>query len=108
MDVAPQQPDDGHPPRDTRGHGTYPPDRHQDHHPEPESLTVDCDGCVARGLACNDCVVSVLLGPPRSRLELDAEELSALDALADAGLVPPLRLVRGIDAPATETPAAPP
>jgi hypothetical protein len=39
----------------------------------------------------------VLLGPPRT-LQLDAEELSALDALAVAGLVPPLRLVHAVDA----------
>jgi hypothetical protein len=62
-----------------------------------ESLTVDCDGCLARGPACGDCVVTVLLGPPRT-LQLDAEELSALDALAVAGLVPPLRLVHAVDA----------
>ncbi|CAN5834230.1 hypothetical protein BH20ACT6_BH20ACT6_10650 [soil metagenome] len=61
---------------------------------DPAALTVDCDGCVARGPACSDCVVTVLLGPPRRRLELDADEVSALDALAGAGLVPPLRLVR--------------
>ena len=70
-----------------------------DHGPHrgAESLTVDCDGCLARGPACGDCVVTVLLGPPR-RLQLDAEELSALDALAVAGLVPPLRLVHAVDA----------
>ena len=62
-----------------------------------ESLTVDCGGCLARGPACGDCVVTVLLGPPRT-LQLDAEQLSALDALAVAGLVPPLRLVHASDA----------
>jgi len=25
---------------------------------------IDCDTCVVRGLACHDCVVTVLLGPP--------------------------------------------
>ena len=25
---------------------------------------IDCDTCVVRGLACGDCVVTVLLGPP--------------------------------------------
>ena len=69
---------------------------------EPESLTVDCDGCAVRGPACDDCVVTVLLGPPRFRFELAAEELSALDALADAGLVPPLRLVRAVDGVTTD------
>ena len=65
----------------------------------PLPLVVDCDGCTVRGLACDDCVVSVLLGPPPERLSLDADELSALDALADAGLVPPLRLVQPVDPP---------
>lgn len=72
----------------------------QDPEAEPgpaQALTVDCDDCAARGPACDDCVVSVLLGPPRRRLELDPDELSALDALAGAGLVPPLRLVRPVD-----------
>lgn len=63
---------------------------------EPESLLVDCDHCTARGPACADCVVTVLLGPPPPR-RLDPDELSALDTLAEAGLVPPLRLVRSVD-----------
>lgn len=58
-------------------------------------LRVDCSGCVARGPACDDCVVSVLLGAPRPRLDLDRDEQSALQALADGGLVPPLRLIPG-------------
>ena len=65
---------------------------------EPESLLVDCDHCAARGPACADCVVTVLLGPPPPR-QLDPDELSALDTLAEAGLVPPLRLVRSVDPP---------
>ena len=63
---------------------------------EPDSLLVDCDDCAVRGPACPDCVVTVLLGPPQPR-ELDSDELSALDTLAEAGLVPPLRLVRSVD-----------
>jgi len=75
---------------------------HPDEGRAPLPLVVDCDGCEVRGLACDDCVVSVLLGPPPERLSLDADELSALDALAGAGLVPPLRLVRPVDAPPDE------
>ncbi len=70
--------------------------------PPADALTVDCDGCIARGPACTDCVVTVLLGPPRPRLELDPEEVTALDTLAAAGLVPPLRLVRAVDPAAEE------
>ena len=45
-----------------------------------------------RDLACGDCVVSLLLGPPEA-LTFDAEEARALNVLAMGGLVPPLRLV---------------
>ena len=59
---------------------------------------VDCRSCVARPIACHDCVVSFLLGGPpeeESQPDLDATEVAALAVLADSGLVPPLRLVRG-------------
>ncbi|MEA4943306.1 MAG: hypothetical protein VB080_02590 [Propionicimonas sp.] len=59
-------------------------------------LHVDCGSCRARGPACSDCVISVLLGPVASEVELDADELGALSAMAESGLVPPLRLVRGV------------
>jgi hypothetical protein len=57
------------------------------------TLHVDCDSCSARGPACGDCVVSVLLGLPGPRVDLDTDEQQALSALASSGLVPPLRLV---------------
>lgn len=60
---------------------------------EPSTLHVDCDTCTARGPACTDCVVSVLLGMPGPRVDLDGDEQQALSALAGSGLVPPLRLV---------------
>ena len=59
-------------------------------------MLIDCSTCVARDRACGDCVITVLLGrPPASGgpVELDATEQEALDSLAGAGLVPPLRLV---------------
>ena len=74
-------------------------------------MLIDCDACTARGPACGDCVVTVLLsGPPahghappggvpadgpagRAPLELDGAERTALANLARSGLVPPLRLV---------------
>jgi hypothetical protein len=56
-------------------------------------MLIDCDTCVVRGAACGDCVVSVLLGPPPSGVELDDTEARALSALADAGMVPRLRMV---------------
>ncbi|MHA6525476.1 hypothetical protein [Tessaracoccus sp. G1721] len=54
------------------------------------TLHVDCTTCTVRGAACADCVISVLLGPPEVGFE-DSEQ-RALIVLADAGLVPPLRL----------------
>jgi hypothetical protein len=55
------------------------------------STTIDCERCQVRGLHCEDCVVTVLLGPPPER-GLDDEETRALRALSGAGLVPPLRM----------------
>lgn len=62
-------------------------------------MLIDCGSCALAGLACGDCVVSVLLGapgeerPPIPVAEVPAEHAPALSVLADAGLVPPLRLV---------------
>lgn len=53
-------------------------------------MLIDCDGCVMRDIACADCVVSVLLGPPGV---IDAQERAALAVLAGGGLVPPLRMM---------------
>ena len=58
-------------------------------------MVIDCEGCTAKGPACGDCVVTVLLGAPPDGVELDETERRALAALADGGLVPPLRLVTG-------------
>lgn len=60
------------------------------HRPDPQPVVIDCDDCAVRGPACRDCVVSVLLGAPPELLE---DERAALDVLAQAGLVPRLRLV---------------
>jgi hypothetical protein len=61
-------------------------------------MIVDCDRCAARGHGCTDCVISVLLGPPDHLgtvdhpVDLDDDERRALTLLADAGIVPHLRL----------------
>jgi hypothetical protein len=83
-------------------------------------MLIDCDTCTARGAGCADCVVTVLLGappdwqgadpvvvplparraaaaedvvvpPPGVVVEFDDVERRAVRALADVGLVPPLR-----------------
>ena len=62
-------------------------------------MLIDCDACVMRGPACRDCVVTVVLGmpaEPAGSLLIDDEERAALDALAQSGLVPPLRLVHAV------------
>ncbi|WP_127782463.1 hypothetical protein [Rhodococcus sp. X156] len=70
-------------------------------------MVIDCDTCAVRDLACGDCVISVLLGhpglpapatattglPARSAVEIGAEEQRAMEVLAEAGMVPRLRLV---------------
>lgn len=62
----------------------------RDDMPDPQPVVIDCDDCAVRGPACGDCVISVLLGGPPELLE---DERAALDVLAQAGLVPRLRLV---------------
>lgn len=63
---------------------------------------IDCDSCLVRPLACHDCVVTVLLGPP-PELTFDDDERAALDVLAAGGLVPPLRLVQSVPEPVVES-----
>ncbi len=69
-------------------------------------LHVDCGTCRARGPACADCVVSVLLGPVSDALVLDDDEQAALRAMAESGLLPPLRLVRSEPPPREEASGA--
>lgn len=66
------------------------------------SVEIDCDTCTMRGLACHDCVVTVLLGPP-PEMGFDEEEQRALDVLAGSGLVPPLRMVRPVSGSGSES-----
>ena len=83
-------------------------------------MLIDCDTCTARGTGCGDCVVTVLLGAPPGWsgadpvvvplpgrpgepaaeagvvVEFDDVERRAVRALAEGGLIPPLRH-RGAD-----------
>ena len=61
-------------------------------------MVIDCDSCSVRGRACHDCVISVFLEISPRPVQLEQAEVDAVDALAAAGLVPPLRLVRGVAA----------
>ena len=55
-------------------------------------MIIDCASCAMQHTqACDDCIVTALIdGGP---LTLDAGESAALEHLADAGLVAPIRLV---------------
>lgn len=73
-------------------------------------MLVDCGTCSVRGLACGECVVTVLWGLPDDELaadrpsvhagdvatlRLDRDDRAALRALADAGMAPRLRHEEG-------------
>lgn len=60
--------------------------------PDP-GLTIDCSLCVAQFTdACDDCLVSYLVGHEiGTPVVLDQEETRAVELLNDAGLVPPSR-----------------
>jgi len=55
-------------------------------------MLIDCDRCEMRDIACADCVVTALLSTPAEAAEIGEDEQRALRVLADARLVPPLRL----------------
>ena len=55
-------------------------------------VIIDCQQCAMLDTsACEDCVVTVLLGD--KPVEVDEAEATAMEALAEQGLVPRLRLV---------------
>ncbi|MBN2112684.1 MAG: hypothetical protein JW785_00995 [Acidimicrobiia bacterium] len=57
-------------------------------------MLIDCNQCAAQHTsACRDCVVTHLLADLAGLVEIDPEQARALEALADCGLVPQLRLV---------------
>ncbi len=64
-----------------------------------DPMLIDCDVCTVRGIGCGDCVVTVLLGGPPAGVSLNDEERRAVEVLAAAGLVPPLRLVQSVPGP---------
>ncbi len=67
-------------------------------------MLIDCDTCVARSVACGECVIGVLLRSPAVPVALDADEQAAIGSLARAGLVPPLRLVQGVSSVSVDSP----
>ena len=56
-------------------------------------MIIDCNTCDMRETsACDDCVVSVLVGD-NGILELAEAEQAAIDSMSRVGLVSPIRLV---------------
>jgi len=58
-----------------------------------DPLHIDCDDCVMRGTdACDDCIVTFIVSRPRADIGgavvVDADQVDALRALRQAGLVP--------------------
>jgi hypothetical protein len=56
-------------------------------------MKLDCSTCELKNIACSDCVVTLLLSLPAPDNYIEPIEESALAVLADAGLVPQLRLL---------------
>lgn len=54
-------------------------------------MTVECGRCEMRGIGCRDCAIAVIESQNVTDC-LTQEQVRALRVLADAGLVPPLRL----------------
>lgn len=55
-------------------------------------MLIDCDNCAMREtVACDDCVVTFLLGD--GPVDLSENHQKAIDNLSGAGLVPRLRLI---------------
>lgn len=58
-------------------------------------MLIDCDQCAMQHTAaCEDCIVTALLGHDAGPVVLGEIEATALQNLAEAGMVAPLRLVR--------------
>ena len=59
-----------------------------------KTYVIDCATCLASGEDCGDCVMSFMAEPDFGRpIRFSQEEKQALEVMADAGLVPALRLV---------------
>jgi hypothetical protein len=68
-------------------------------------MIIDCNSCVMRQISCADCVVTVLLNidskspakdeaSNKNLTKLSKNQESAINNLASAGLVPPLRFAK--------------
>ncbi|MBX6372241.1 MAG: hypothetical protein IRZ02_08305 [Acidothermus sp.] len=52
-------------------------------------MLIDCEACPARGRACGECVIPLILDSPIDLpVDLDDAERRAISVLAEAGLLP--------------------
>ena len=67
-------------------------------------MKIDCAGCeMYRTEHCDDCLVTVLLHPPESTVEIDEELDVPLSTLSAAGLIPVLKFRPRCDGEAAPT-----
>jgi hypothetical protein len=62
-------------------------------------MLINCETCLARDIACDDCVVNLIFH--EGLLDLAEDEAVAIANLSEAGLIPQLRLVPPEDDRAT-------
>lgn len=56
-------------------------------------MIIDCDTCVVRDIACQDCVVTFLLAPAE---DVSEKTVEAIGLLSSRGIVPPMRFQRAV------------
>jgi hypothetical protein len=67
-------------------------------------MLIDCESCLARGVGCSDCVISLFIDGAEgvNPVDLNDSERQALEVLAEGGLAPPLRLVPMVTQPPSD------
>ena len=56
-------------------------------------MIIDCDTCVVREIACQDCVVTFLLAPAE---DVSEKTVEAIGLLSSRGIVPPMRFQKAV------------
>lgn len=56
-------------------------------------MIINCDTCIMRDIACQDCVVTSLLAP---REDVSERTVEAIGVLSSRGIVPPMRFQRAV------------
>lgn len=56
-------------------------------------MIIDCDTCIMRDIACQDCVVTSLLAPQD---DVSEKTVEAIGLLSSRGIVPPIRFQRAV------------